>query len=159
MLKVGQIFFGVKKVGNFCFQCFFTSRKRWNGFLMLITSTKQKRSVTMQFFSKLPKILNKGRIIFPRWKLNREGTFLASKSSDQGPMLWFFKHFRRKIQRKNWRFLLETKLNYAKSNIITLVFEKNANFFAENCQKIAENCDHNIEPWRRLYEWNSLGRN
>jgi hypothetical protein len=31
--------------------------------------------------------------------------------------------------------------------IITLVFEKNANFFAENWEKIAENCDHNIDPW------------
>jgi hypothetical protein len=28
---------------------------------------------------------------------------------DQGPMLWFFKYFRRKIQRKNWRFWLKTK--------------------------------------------------
>jgi hypothetical protein len=27
--------------------------------------------------------------------------------------------------------------------IITLVFEKNANFLA----KIAEKCDHNIDPW------------
>jgi hypothetical protein len=26
-----------------------------------------------------------------------------------------------------------------------LVFEKNANFFAS---KIAENCDHNIDPWK-----------
>jgi hypothetical protein len=31
-----------------------------------------------------------------------------------GPMLWFFKYFRRKIQQKNWRFSLKTKLNYAK---------------------------------------------
>jgi hypothetical protein len=31
---------------------------------------------------------------------------------DQGPMLWFFKYFRRKIQRKNWRFWLKTKLNF-----------------------------------------------
>jgi hypothetical protein len=33
-------------------------------------------------------------------------------------------------------FLLETKLNYAKNLIITLVFEKNGNFFSENCQKL-----------------------
>jgi hypothetical protein len=31
--------------------------------------------------------------------------------------------------------LLKTKLNYAKYLIITLVLEKNANFFTENCQK------------------------
>jgi hypothetical protein len=29
--------------------------------------------------------------------------------------------------------------------IITLVFEKNANFFQRKLAKIAENCDHNIE--------------
>jgi hypothetical protein len=30
--------------------------------------------------------------------------------------------------------------------IITLVFEINANFFRRKLQKIAENCDHNIDP-------------
>jgi hypothetical protein len=29
---------------------------------------------------------------------------------------------------------------------ITLVFEKNANFFRRKLLKIAENCDHNIDP-------------
>jgi hypothetical protein len=28
-----------------------------------------------------------------------------------------------------------------------LVFEKNANFFRRKLAKIAENCDHNIDPW------------
>jgi hypothetical protein len=32
--------------------------------------------------------------------------------------------------------------------IITLVFEENANFFAENC-------DHNIDPWNQLLALNS----
>jgi hypothetical protein len=32
-------------------------------------------------------------------------------------------------------FLLKLLLVFAKKLIITLVFEKNANFFAENCQK------------------------
>jgi hypothetical protein len=32
----------------------------------------------------------------------------------QGPMLWFFKHFRQNIRRKNWRIWLKTKLNSAK---------------------------------------------
>jgi hypothetical protein len=36
-----------------------------------------------------------------------------------GPMLWYFKYFRRKIRRKNWRFLHKTKRH----------------FFAENWQK------------------------
>jgi hypothetical protein len=56
-----------------------------------------------------------------------------------------FKYFRRKIKRKNWRFLLKLLLFFAKIVIITLVFDKNANFFAENCY-------HNIDPmfacWR-----------
>jgi hypothetical protein len=30
--------------------------------------------------------------------------------------------------------------------IITLVFEKNANIFRRKSAKIAENCDHNIDP-------------
>jgi hypothetical protein len=54
---------------------------------------------------------------------------------DQGPMLWFFKYFCRKILRKNWRFWLKTKLNFWKKLIITLVFKKNANFLAENWEK------------------------
>jgi hypothetical protein len=38
--------------------------------------------------------------------------------------------------RKNWRFLLKTKLHKLCQNWnITLVFEKNANLFAENWQK------------------------
>jgi hypothetical protein len=73
-------------------------------------------------------------------------------------MLWFFKFFRRKIQQKNWRFLLKTKLNYAKSNIITLVFEKNANFFAENCQKSQKIVIITSVPvygkWTRICWWN-----
>jgi predicted DsbA family dithiol-disulfide isomerase len=28
----------------------------------------------------------------------------------------------------------------------TLVIEKNANFFAQKYAKIAENCDHNVDP-------------
>jgi hypothetical protein len=30
--------------------------------------------------------------------------------------------------------------------IITLIFEKNANFLRRKLPKIAENCDHNIDP-------------
>jgi hypothetical protein len=31
--------------------------------------------------------------------------------------------------------------------IITLAVKKNAIFFAKKLAKIAENCDHNIDPW------------
>jgi hypothetical protein len=40
-------------------------------------------------------------------------------------------------------FLTQNKAKLFKNFIITLVFEKNANF----SPKIAENCDHNIDPW------------
>jgi hypothetical protein len=33
-----------------------------------------------------------------------------------------------------------------KKMILTLVFEKNANFFRRKLSKIAENCEHNIDP-------------
>jgi hypothetical protein len=46
----------------------------------------------------------------------------------QGPMLWFFKYFRRNKLRKNWRFRHKTKLNFWKKFNITWVFKKNANF-------------------------------
>jgi uncharacterized membrane protein YeiB len=53
----------------------------------------------------------------------------------QGPMLWFLKYFRQKIRRKKLAFLTQNKAKLCKMLIVTLVFEKNANFFAENCQK------------------------
>jgi hypothetical protein len=69
---------------------------------------------------------------------------MISRQGDQGPMLWFFKYFRRKFQRKNWRFWRKTKLVFAKIAIITLVFEKKRQFFRRKWVKIAENCD---PPW------------
>jgi hypothetical protein len=46
-----------------------------------------------------------------------------------------FKIFSPKNLAKKWRFLLKLLLVFAKIVIITLFFEKNANFFAENKQK------------------------
>jgi hypothetical protein len=60
------------------------------------------------------------------WISSNQTSFL---SNYLGPMLWFLKY---------WRFWLKTKL--IKKMIITLIFEKNASFFAEKC-------DHNIGPW------------
>jgi hypothetical protein len=42
------------------------------------------------------------------------GFFLRMRTRGKGPMLWFLKYFRRKILRKNWRFWLNTKLNFEK---------------------------------------------
>jgi hypothetical protein len=47
---------------------------------------------------------------------------------------------------KKLAFFTQNKAKFWKSMIITLVFKKNANFFAENWKKIAENCDRNIDP-------------
>jgi fructoselysine-6-P-deglycase FrlB-like protein len=43
-------------------------------------------------------------------------------------------------------FVTQNKAKICKILIITLVFEKNANFFCQKLSKIAENCDHNIDP-------------
>jgi hypothetical protein len=46
-----------------------------------------------------------------------------------------FKIFSPKYSAKKLAFLTRDKAKICKILIITLVFEKNANFFAENCQK------------------------
>jgi hypothetical protein len=61
------------------------------------------------------------------------------------------KYFRRKIQRKNWRFFAQNKAKLCKILIITLVFDINANFFRRKLVKIAENFEHNIDPWIVTY--------
>jgi hypothetical protein len=45
------------------------------------------------------------------------------------------------------RFLLKLLLVFAKILIKKFVFEKNAYFIAGKLAKIAENFDHNIDPW------------
>jgi hypothetical protein len=45
------------------------------------------------------------------------------------------KIFSQKISAKKLAFLTQNKAKICKILIITLVFEKNDNFFAENCQK------------------------
>jgi hypothetical protein len=47
---------------------------------------------------------------------------------------------------KKLAFFTQNKDKFSNNLIITLVFKKNANFFAEIWEKIAENCDHNIDP-------------
>jgi hypothetical protein len=51
-----------------------------------------------------------------------------------------------KILRKYWHFLFKLLLVFEKKLIITLVFEKNGNFFCRKLANIAENNDHNIYP-------------
>jgi hypothetical protein len=48
---------------------------------------------------------------------------------------------------KKLAFLTQNKAKLCKILIIILVYEKNANFFRRKLANIAENCDHNIDPW------------
>jgi hypothetical protein len=48
-------------------------------------------------------------------------------------------------------FLTQNKAKLCTTLIITLVIEKNANFFRRKLSKIAENCDHNIDPRSQCY--------
>jgi hypothetical protein len=70
------------------------------------------------------------------WKLVKNTTFTTHFGVLQpGTDVMIFFNFSLKNSAKNWRFCLKTKLVFAKIVIITLVFEKNANFFAEIWQK------------------------
>jgi hypothetical protein len=64
-----------------------------------------------------------------------------------GTDVMIFKIFSPKNSAKKLAFLTQNKAKLCKNWIITLVFEKNANFFRRKLAKIAENCDHNIDPW------------
>jgi hypothetical protein len=57
-------------------------------------------------------------------------------------MLWFFIYFRRKIQQKNGVF--DSKQSLIMQNDIG--FWEKRQFFCRKLSKIAENCDHNIDP-------------
>jgi hypothetical protein len=48
--------------------------------------------------------------------------------------------------RKNLCFFCSNHRLFCKNLVITMVFEKNAHFFRRKSAKIAENCDHNIDP-------------
>jgi hypothetical protein len=58
-----------------------------------------------------------------------------------------FKIFSPKNSAKKLAFLTQNKAKLCQILIITSVSEKNANFFRRKLAKIAENCDHNIDPW------------
>jgi hypothetical protein len=72
------------------------------------------------------------------------------KQPDSGTDVMIFKFFSPKNSAKKLAFLAQNKAKFCKILIITLVFEKNANFFRRKLSKIAENCDHNIDPWCAL---------
>jgi hypothetical protein len=50
---------------------------------------------------------------------------------------------------KNLAVFTQTTANFRKKMTITLVSEKTAYF--RKLAKIAENCDHNIDPWSQSY--------
>jgi hypothetical protein len=58
-----------------------------------------------------------------------------TKMASPGTDVMIFKIFSPKNSAKKLAFLTQNKAKLCKILIITLVFEKNGNFFAENCQK------------------------
>jgi hypothetical protein len=60
---------------------------------------------------------------------------LGCDQGDRGPMLWFLNLFSTKNSAKKLAFLTQNKAKFWKKLIITLVFKKNATFFAENWEK------------------------
>jgi hypothetical protein len=48
---------------------------------------------------------------------------------------------------KNRRFLLKNTAEFCEKWIITLVFLRKTQFFRRTLAKIADNCDHNIDPY------------
>jgi hypothetical protein len=64
-----------------------------------------------------------------------------------GTYVMIIKIFSPKNLAKQLFFFAQTTASFSKKIIITLVFEKNANCFRRKFAKIAENCDHNIDPF------------
>jgi membrane-associated PAP2 superfamily phosphatase len=64
----------------------------------------------------------------------------------------FLNIFAKKIG-ENLAFLTQNKATLPKNWIITLVFEKKRQFFAEQLSKIAENLNHSIGPWSQSYNF------
>jgi hypothetical protein len=73
---------------------------------------------TSIIFEKLPKVNNRLMV-----------------ENSPGTDVMIFKIFSPKNSAKNLKFLTQNKAKFCKILITTLVFEKNANFFAEKCQK------------------------
>jgi hypothetical protein len=63
----------------------------------------------------------------------------CNAAQKSGTDVMIFQIFLPKKSAKKKAFFAQTTASYCKNLIITLFFEKNANFFAENC-------DHNIDP-------------
>jgi hypothetical protein len=61
------------------------------------------------------------------------------KLAQSGTDVMILKIFSPKILAKKLAFLTQNKAKLCKILIITLVFEKNTNFFAENCKKSQKN--------------------
>jgi hypothetical protein len=70
-----------------------------------------------------------------------------------GPMLWFFKYFRRKKIAK-MAILSPNKAELHMQNFDhNIGFWEKSQFFCRKLAKIAENCDRNIDPWAIHRNW------
>jgi hypothetical protein len=78
-----------------------------------------------------PKII----IALSAWRNGHRNRLRSGVQISPGTDVMIFKIFSPKNSAKKLAFLTQNKGKLCKILIITLVFEKNANFFAENCQK------------------------
>jgi hypothetical protein len=65
-------------------------------------------------------------------------------------MLWFFKIFSPKNLAKKLAFFVQTTASFCKNCGHDIGFWEKRQFFRRKLSKIAENCDHNIDPRSRM---------
>jgi hypothetical protein len=74
-----------------------------------------------------------------------------------GTDVMILKIFSTKNLAKKMAFFAQTTASFWKILIITLVFEKKTPISSPKMSKIAANCDHNIDPWCKLFCKNLSG--
>jgi hypothetical protein len=85
--------------------------------------------------------------------------YTEAKNRPMWDRCYDFLKFSPKISAKKLAFLTQNKAKLFKILTITLVFEKKCQFFRRKLSKIAENCDHNIDPrspWKRYCVWSKI---
>jgi hypothetical protein len=92
-------------------------------------------------------------LIFKRRELSDSGKMQSLRRDPKLLSVNFWKSSpiwdRCKNLAEKWRFFAQTSSSFVM--MITLVYEKNANFFRRKLAKIAKNCDDDIDPCSWLF--------